>query len=252
MSKLFIFSDCHGYADELKNALNNAGFDPNNENHWIIGLGDYLDRGRQPQEIINYLMSLPRKILCKGNHEELLLDMINRGHWLSHDYSNGTFNTVLDLVPNAKTFDVACAVAYDKIKDFIGCMVDYVETKSFIGVHAFIPLVNKDGLPAHYVRNRKFGIMENWREASATEWNDARWGNPFDLAEKGFNQTGKTIVFGHWATEHKWAEVERRKDFDENAKHDIYYGEGYIGIDATTAYSGKVNVLVLEDEFLNG
>ena len=249
MNKLFIISDVHGYYYSMREALDEAGFDPNNENHWLVGLGDYFDCGRQPQEVMDYLMSLPRKILVAGNHENLLLEMIDRGYWLSHDFSNGTFQTVLDLAPDAKTFDVACAVAYDKVKDFMNSMVDYVETQNFIGVHAFIPLVNKDGLPAHYVRNRKFEVMENWREATAKEWSDARWGNPFDLAEKGFNQTGKTIIFGHWATEHKWAEIEKRKDFDENAKHDIYYGDGYIGIDATTAYSGKCNVLVIEDNF---
>ena len=31
---------------------------------------------------------------------------------------------------------------------------------------------------------------------------------------------------------------------------DPIYGDGYIGIDATTALSGQVNILVLEDEFL--
>jgi hypothetical protein len=118
-------------------------------------------------------------------------------------------------------------------------------------VHSWIPLISKDGLPAYYTKDRNFEFRNDWREASAKEWEDARWGNPFALAEQGL-LPDKTIVFGHWATEHKWAEVEGRQDFDENAKFETYYGDGYIGIDATTALSHKVNVIVLEDEFLEG
>lgn len=247
--KFFIFSDCHGYANELIRALNDAGFDKNNPSHFLVGCGDYLDRGRQPQHVIDYLTSLPRKVLCLGNHEELVMDCIDRQYWLSHDYTNGTFGTILDLAPNTKTFNVACAVAHDKIKDFINSMVDYFETSNYIFTHSFVPLINKDGLPAHYVQNRRFEKMQNWREASTKDWRAARWNNPFSLAEQGL-LPNKTLVFGHWATEHKWAEVEGRKDFDKDAKFDPYYGDGYIAIDACTAYSGKVNVLVLEDDFL--
>lgn len=247
--KFYIFSDCHGYYDELKSALDKSGFDPNNEEHWLIGCGDYLDRGRQPQQVIDYLMSLPRKILVKGNHEELILDCIERGYPRNHDISNGTAQTISDLAPNAKEFDVICAVAYEKIKDFIDSMVDYVELKDHIFVHSFIPLINMDGMPPYYTHNRWFKKKPNWREATTEEWEDSRWGNPFDLAEKGFLPE-KTLIFGHWSTEHKWAEDEGRLGFDEDAKFEPYYGDGYIGIDGCTVYSKKVNVITIEDEFL--
>ena len=250
MPKFFVVSDIHGFYDEMKSALDKSGFDLNNEEHWLIGLGDYMDRGRQPQQVMDYLMSLPRKILCLGNHEELILDCIDRGYAMSHDYSNGTFNTIADLAPNAKTFDVACAVAYDKIKDFVDSMVDYVELKEHILVHSFIPLISKDGLPAHYTHNRKFEFKPDWRESSSREFADSRWGNPFKLIEQGLYKESKCLIFGHWASEHKWAEVEGRQDFDKNAKFEPYYGDGYIGIDGTTAYSHKVNVIIIEDEFL--
>lgn len=248
--RFIILSDVHGFYDEMIIALNEVEFNPNSD--VLISLGDYVDRGPKPLETIQYLQSLPRKILVKGNHEQLLLDCINRGYPLSHDIHNGTAQTIADLSPKAKDFKVVCAVAYDKIKDFIDGMVDYFETKNYIFVHSWVPLINKDGLPAYYTRDREFEFNPGWREASTKDFEDARWGNPFALAESGLNQTGKTIVFGHWATEHKWAEVEGRQDFDDKAKFDPYYGDGYIGIDGTTAYSGKVNVLVIEDEFLEG
>ena len=39
-------------------------------------------------------------------------------------------------------------------------------------------------------------------------------------------------------------------EFDEDAIWDPYYSDGGIAIDACTAHPGKVNVLVIEDEFL--
>ena len=55
MPKFFVTSDVHGYYDEMKNALDNAGFDPENEEHWIVVCGDLWDRGSQPVEVMRYL-----------------------------------------------------------------------------------------------------------------------------------------------------------------------------------------------------
>lgn len=251
MPKFFIMSDIHGFYDEMRLALDEVGFDQNNENHWIIICGDHFDRGFQPLEVMKYLQCLPRKILIRGNHEQLILDCIDRGYFLSHDRSNGTAQTIIDLAPKAKTFDVACAVAYDKVKDFIGSMVDYFETRNYIFVHSWIPLISKDGLPMYYTRNRNFEFNPNWREASAQEWADSRWGNPFELAEKGF-LPDKTIIFGHYHTSYARNKYEGGPEWGRDADFSIYRGNGYIGIDGCCAYSGKVNVLVLEDEFLEG
>ena len=83
--------------------------------------------------------------------------------------------------------------------------------------------------------------MENWREAHHSDWEEARWGNPFKLAKRGL-LPDKTLVFGHWGTYEQ-----RPKDYEGEDLFDPIYGDGYIGIDATTALSGQVNVVVLED-----
>ena len=238
MSKLYCVSDIHGYSKELKTALDKAGFDPNDENSWLITLGDHFDRGPDPIGVMNYLQSLPRKILIHGNHEFLMLKCIARQYPESHDWHNGTAQTIVDLAPDAKTFEEACNIAYEKIKGFTGSMVNYVELKNHIFVHSWIPL-KYDGR-----------FNPDWRNATQKEWNNAMWGNPFELAKQGFNQTGKTIVFGHWHCSTGWVEKEGRSEFGYDAKFDPYYGDGYIGIDACTYHSGKVNVLVLEDEFI--
>jgi hypothetical protein len=40
-------------------------------------------------------------------------------------------------------------------------------------------------------------------------------------------------------------------EFEEDAIWDPYYANGIIAIDGCTAHTGKVNVLVLEDEFID-
>lgn len=249
MPKFFVMSDIHGFYDEMISALDEAGFDPNNEDHWIVTCGDHFDRGRKPAEVMKYLQGLQRKILVKGNHEQLLMDCIGRGYQQTHDWHNGTSQTIMDLAPSAEWFEDGCGIAYWRVKDFIDSMVDYFETKNYIFVHSWVPLISKDGLPAYYTRSRNFSFRDDWREASAREWEDSRWGNPFELAEQGL-LPDKTVVFGHWHSSTGWAKVEGRSEFGEDAKFEPYYGDGFISIDACTAHSGKVNVLVLEDEFL--
>ena len=248
--KFYVCSDLHGFYNEFRAALDNSGFDENNPEHWLISLGDEMDRGPNPEGVISYIMSLPRAIWIKGNHQELMEDLITRQFPYRHDWSNGTMDSVLSLAPSAKTTDSACEIAYNKVKPFFDKAVNYLELDKYILVHSFVPLINEDGLPAYYTRNRKFSFNPDWRNASDEEWKGAMWGNPFDLAMKGLNQTGKTLIFGHFHCSYPRSIFNGKPEFGDNVDFSIYYGNGYIGIDACTAYSKKVNVLVLEDEFL--
>lgn len=56
------------------------------------------------------------------------------------------------------------------------------------------------------------------------------------------------IVCGHWHTSYGHSKYERKgTEFGEDADFSPYYGPGIIAIDACTAFSGKVNCLVIED-----
>lgn len=251
MPKLFVISDVHGFYNEMKRALDDAGFDPENENHWLIGCGDYFDRGHQPAQVMRYLKGLPRKILVRGNHELLFKECCDRGFWLGHDLQNGTMNTICELGGEkyGHSFDECCVIAQQRVKLFFDSMVNYFETEHYIFVHSFIPLKNLDGLPMYYTRNRKFEFNPDWRNAYASEWEAATWGNPFDLATKGF-LPDKTLVFGHFHTSWPRYQYYNKPEWGDNADFSIYYGDGYIGIDACTAYSKKLNVLTIEDNFI--
>ncbi len=250
--KFYILSDVHGFYKEMREALDRAGFDPNDDNSWLISLGDEMDRGPEPEGVINYIMNLPRAIWVKGNHQTLMEDLITRGYPRSHDWHNGTMQSVLSLAPNAKIQSDTFAIAYEKTKPFFDKAVNYFELDKYILVHSFVPLVNEDGLPTYYTRNKNFSFNPDWRNASDEEWRDAMWGNPFDLAMKGLNQTGKILIFGHFHCSYPRSILNGESEFGDDADFSIYYGNGYIGIDACTAYSDRVNCLVIEDNFKEG
>ena len=249
MPKFFVCSDIHSAYTPWMKALSDAGFDQNNPEHKIILCGDLFDRMDESQQVYKFAKDMIEKdklIYIKGNHEQLLLDCCKRGWAMSHDISNGTAKTIFDLGYGME-FEDMCVYTLKKVKPLVNKSLNYFETKNYIFVHSWIPVINKDGLPAYYTRGRSFEFNPNWRNASQKEWDDAMWGNPFDMAARGL-LPDKTVVFGHWHCSTGWAQTEGRSEFGEDAKFDPYYGDGFIAIDACVAHSGKCNVLILEDE----
>lgn len=253
--KFFIVSDLHSFYTPFKQALDWAGFDKNNPDHWLILCGDAFDRGPESEELLYFLMSLERKILVKGNHDLLLRDCCTREFPYSYDISNGTVKTINDIggAGEGYAFDRCCENTWNRTSAYRDLLVNYFETENYIFVHSWIPLNCLDDLPKYYVKDRRFEYNPDWRIADTDSWEQAMWGNPFELAAQGLNQTGKTLVFGHWHCSTGWAKKEGRSEFGEDAKWDIYYDEKnkFIAIDKCTVHTGKVNVLVIEDTFLN-
>ena len=259
MSKytLFVCSDIHSAYTPWMKALNDARFDENNPKHKIIVCGDLFDRMDESLQVYDFVKDMLEKdklIYIKGNHESLMTDCIERGCPANYDWSNGTAKSVIDLAPHADNFYEACDVVREKIKPLFDKMVNYFETANYIFVHSFIPLKCNDDLPVYYTQNRQFEFNPDWRYAHYSEWEQARWGNPFKLAKQGF-LPDKTLVFGHWHCSYGHMLDSIKTDnwiseFDKDAIWDPYYGDGIIAIDRCTVHTGKVNVLVLEDEFL--
>lgn len=257
--KFFVCSDIHSYYEPFKKALDETGFDSTNENHWLIILGDYFDRGPDSTKLLHYLMQLERKILVKGNHDLLFDDLCARGFPNSHDKSNGTVKTIQDLGGStlSKDFANCCQIAWNKTAAYRDLLINYFETENYIFVHSWIPMtMNYDRLASKpwYQVGKSFEYNKDWRDASEVEWEEAMWTNPFQRAQNGLNKTGKTIVAGHWHCSYGHAIDHNGElsEFGEDACWDIYKNDNwnFIGIDKCTAHTGKVNVLVLEDNFI--
>ncbi len=240
MKKYFIQSDIHGCYTYWMKSLEEKGFDKENKEHFLIVIGDLFDRGRETNEIIEFVKEMKdRIILIKGNHEDNLVFMIERGYPDEADYYNGTVRTVVDLFGDKlPTLDEL----YEKpiYKDVIDKMVNYYETKNHIFTHGFIPV-------KYDIKENVYTPIDNWRNAKEFEWVDARWNNGMKIGEGNFkdieNNTKKYVVghvhasYGHQAFE--------GGSFDD---YSIFYGKKVIGIDACTIISKRVNILVLTEE----
>lgn len=253
--KLFCCSDLHSFYTATKEALDKAGFDPNNEEHYLLVCGDAFDRGDESEEMLHFLMSLERKILIRGNHDLLLEELCMREFPYSHDRSNGTVKTVCDLGGAVKgySFDKCCENTWNRTAAYRAALVNYFESEKYIFVHSWIPTKRGTStkMSAQYP---PVTYNEGWRNATAAEWEKAMWVNPFFMAQDGLNETGKTIVFGHWhcSLGHLIDSGGKLSEFGEDACWDVYKNKSWkiIGLDKCTAYTGQVNVLVIEDNFI--
>jgi serine/threonine protein phosphatase 1 len=255
MPKLFVCSDLHSFYTPFKKALDEAGFDPTNKDHWLVVCGDVFDRGNESVEILRFLMSLERKVLVKGNHDILLEELCMREFPYSHDKHNGTLKTVTSFGNfDGWNFDECCQQTWHRIAKYRELLVNYFETQNYIFVHSWIPThkIEKRHPADKWVTLTKDEYMEDWRNANEVEWEDAMWGNPFKKWQEGLNKTSKTIVFGHWhcSTGHMMASGGELTEFGDDACWKPFIHDNIIGIDRCTAHTGEVNVLVIEDEFL--
>lgn len=258
--KLFVVSDIHSFYTPLIKALDTAGYDKNNEEHWLIVCGDCFDRGPESVKILHFLMSLERKILIKGNHELLFEDLCSREFPYSHDKSNGTVRTVEDLGGSSlpSEFMDSCQIAWNKTAAYRDLLINYFETEKYIFVHSWIPTLTrytgKGADKPWYQHDKYYEYNEDWRNATEKEWEEAMWGNPFYKAQDGLNKTGKTVVFGHWHCSAGYFlndKENKYSEFGENACWEPYINkeQNIIALDRCTAYTNEVNVIVLEDDF---
>lgn len=239
--KYFVCADIHGFYDEWQSALKEKGFDINNPKHKIIVCGDLFDRGHQPQQIINFILTHKDKfILIRGNHEDLMQEMIDRNFNLRHDLYNGTAFTIVDLYPDwqIKEFNLKKISKITGLEEVLNMCIDYYETKKYIFVHGWIP-----------TKENKLQYDKDWREASKERWEKARWQNPVLMFKNKIYESNKTIVCGHWHCSALWnaQSPELYDEFGPKENFKPFITKDIIALDACTAYTKKVNVLVIED-----
>lgn len=239
--KYFISSDIHGFFNEWQNVLNKKGFDLNNPEHKIILCGDLFDRGNQPKEIIEFVLKYKDKvILIRGNHEDLMEQMIERNSSDYGDLCNGTAQTIVDLYPEwqISEFDLKKIAKVTRIQEVLDMCVDYYETTHYIFVHGWIPIIENCYL-----------YDSDWRTARKERWEKARWTNPVEMYRYEIYEPNKTIVCGHWHCSALWHEQnpDEYEEFGDKANFEPFITKNMIAIDACTTYSHKVNVVVLED-----
>ena len=241
MSKtIFAVSDVHGHYTELMTALRQAGFDEQNEDHIFLSCGDLFDRGKENDQVYDFVRRLKRKILLKGNHEDSLRQMLACGRVTEADIANETDKTLSQLLGGVSLDADGC---FDRtmheekmaeIIEFIDSMCHYYETEAFVFTHGWLPIIFEGRYPR---------VDEAFRHASDAEWEAARLLEWQQLYSVRAMLDGKTIVCGHRPARlgHMFDDC-REPDCSE-----IFYGNGMIALDAGTVRSGRVNVFVAED-----
>lgn len=71
----YVFSDIHGHAAPLRRLLGRLS--PEDDDRFYC-LGDMVDRGPAPLDVIELVRALPNVRVLTGNHENLMLDWIHR------------------------------------------------------------------------------------------------------------------------------------------------------------------------------
>ena len=185
-------------------------------------------------------------ILIRGNHEDLFVELVtrDRGYPLRQHKSTGTYGTALQLTG----YDPASAYLHMRqfaaaaretpfYKQIIPATIDFFETEHYVFVHGWIPCRRDwDGI----------SYDPDWREAGAQAWREARWINGMDAAWNCREE--KTILCGHYHCSYGHAVYEHKSpEAGPGADFSPYYAHGIIALDACTAYSGRVNVITLED-----
>ncbi len=205
MNKIFAIGDIHGCYRKLCVLMGKIPIDKDQD--ILVFLGDYIDRGDNSYDVIEYLISLNsifrKLVLLKGNHEEMFENylsdkdkysfLLNGGYQTLESYFQHAHSKDDSLVPNAHS-------------NFIKSLDLFYETEYYIFVHAGL----RDGVPI-----------------SMQEPSDLLWLR-YSFLRSDFD-FGKQVVFGH--TPFAEPLVQRNK----------------IGIDTGAVYGNKLTCVELPE-----
>lgn len=211
MTKTIAFGDIHGYYNEIKKLVDLV---KPNDHDTLIFVGDYIDRGKQSFEVIEYMLELNQQYNCiflKGNHEEMFMDYMSGINNELYLYNGGDM-TISSYSNHG--FDIGPYTHY----------TNRTYPKTHLGFFNNLKL---------YYKNDKYafvhgGLLPNGSSLEKQSQNILLWiREPFISSKQNF---GSKIVFGH------------------SPFHEPLNMENKIGIDTGIAYGGKLTCVILPDE----
>ena len=220
---LYAIGDIHGRLDRLDELMAKLPLVPGDR---LVFLGDYVDRGPHPKEVVDRLIEIRAAWPCVfllGNHESMFLDFLG---WRGDAFFggdafllNGGDRTLasygyFDSAEPGKDFALP-----DDHRDFYeGLVLDHREG-DYLFVHA--------GLHPRQLRGSDLGYAMRRSRPEDLLWNRTSGDMPHGL--------GVTIVYGHTP----------RSDFG------VRWNEPFsIGIDTGATYGGPLTAIRLPDETL--
>ena len=234
MKKYFVFSDVHGQYDAMIKALNDSGYDRNNNNHYLISAGDLFDRGNQHDKIYEFLSGIERKFMILGNHDQFLLDWITRNEGFEWNCThNGFWETLSNFagLPDTHTWHYWLerelelkAIIFKRhpnLLNFINSMIDGIKIGKVIITHA--------------------GFTQSYTDFKWYVYNFSATPKFVKLTQDKFPEF--QFIFGHW---HAFRlSKEYLEDYNYFSKFEY---KNYIGIDACSNFFNQVFVHVFESD----
>ena len=128
----FAIGDIHGCFNSFKKLIEDKIEITKSDK--VVLLGDYIDRGSQSKEVVDYIIELKEKgfeiIPLKGNHEAMLLDAFGDESLVSRWILNGGNETL-------KSFGISSLKKLEtKYLDFFRNLRLYYEFENYLFVHA--------------------------------------------------------------------------------------------------------------------
>ena len=252
--RYFAFSDIHGCLDPLLEALDQAGYDPDNQGHHLLFLGDAFDKNRQDYQTYRFLKEAVGQGRCTwvlGNHDDYLLNCLKK-HETNHFCRNTIHNIALGINPDS--VDEIQTLLDDGAEGLLFSCPDYFETPHYVFTHGMIPFDKK-----HHRYD------PSWRNAPKETWTRFRSLNGMKCVLDGINEPDKAIVVGHIGSYYgniviRHPEISRdgeefiklgnklkQRASDNMEYFEMYRGDGVIGIDGRCFDTGIVPVLVIEE-----
>lgn len=219
MKRTLVVSDIHGCVDEFKQLLAKVEF--NEQEDQLVLLGDYVDRGPNSRETVEYVMELVRDkgaIALKGNHDQRFVDVLGEVDSLTEMkfFEHGGIQTFksfcgpenLDLKQSKARIMSTCS---DHVA-FLNSLPLYHEDEGHIYVHA--------------------GLNPTYADWKTQPERDFMWIRAPFVQQR--TVVKKMVVFGHTPAK------------DIHGKADVWFDHDKIGIDGGCAYGFQINCLEIK------
>lgn len=214
--KTYAIADLHGRFDLLLSAYKRL-IGGNHSGGTIVHLGDYVDRGPDSRQIIEFLMdplTVPpgwKRVCLKGNHEAMMSQVCRTGGLVSWWMGNGGGRTLISF-GHPTTGNVDVGIVPTNVLDWIDSLPLYIEDEHRVFVHAGVI----DGLP----------LADHGEEILS-------WIIYGDSDESGYGD--KHVVHGH-------------HQFEDGPK--LYAGR--TDLDTLAWYTGRLVIGVFDDDKAGG
>jgi serine/threonine protein phosphatase 1 len=160
MKKIFAIGDIHGCYDRLKTLMGKIPIDYSRDT--LVFIGDYIDRGPHPFEVVDYLIKLknrfPDVIFLKGNHEDMLDKFLSGADRYTYLLNGGQQTLDSYLIKPVQADQSEFFPIPPEHMEFFKSLRLFYETEEFIFVHAGlrprVPLESQNTEDLLWIRNK--------------------------------------------------------------------------------------------------